>query len=244
MSRPSMKSPNVRRRNTAAFTVIELLACVAVLAIIAMLIAPVVTKTRETANSARCLANLKQIFAGMQGFANDNQGQIVRWIDQSGKAISADQRYDTFWWEKLEGYVPGPLESKIWKCPSNREGLYRIGESGKYTDPANVLTSSFSYAINAVGRNSSKDGLPGPSMVYTPTPPYERQRIQSLPSPSTTIAVCDGKSWLIFESNGSQKATAAGRHDGGMNAVFWDGHAELFPTVLSNDDRLFSVSID
>ncbi|MFA6286790.1 MAG: prepilin-type N-terminal cleavage/methylation domain-containing protein [Opitutaceae bacterium] len=229
--------------SVAGFTLVELLAVILIVGILGALIMFVLGGVQEAGRSARCSSNLRQVFMGMQAFASENKGQIIRWIDQDKRALTPDQKYDTYWFAKLSdtGYVPTPSQSEVWKCP-NSEGVLKPGEIEQYDLVGEWKTMS--YAINAVHPNASKDHLSGPSLVLTATPPYERNRVQNLPSPATTIALCDGKSWLILDNSGATKATAAGVHKGGMNAVFWDGHVEHFTSVLPNNHRYFSISAD
>ncbi len=225
-----------------AFTLIELLAAIAVIGILASLLIVATGRASKSTEKVECASNLRQILMGMQSFANEHNGGILRWIEQDDRAANANIRYDTYWYSKLVtgGYMPSPDESEVWKCPAN-DVLNRPGTEEPYTDGA--LAGKMTYAINAVSWRHSKDGLPGPSMVQTATPPYTRNSIYSI-DPSTTIALCDGSSWLIYEGSGAYQSTAKGVHNGGMNAVFWDGHVEFFDTPLPNSHAYFSVSPD
>lgn len=56
------------------FTLIELLVSIAVIAILAGIIFPVVSSVKEKGNQATCLSNLRQLGAAMRMYADDNSG--------------------------------------------------------------------------------------------------------------------------------------------------------------------------
>src|ERR1035438_7509423 len=60
-----------KRTNRPAFTLIELLTVIAIIAILAAILFPVFAKAREKANQTSCLSNNKQIALGFQMYAQD-----------------------------------------------------------------------------------------------------------------------------------------------------------------------------
>ncbi len=58
------------------FTLIELLVVIAVIAIMAAMLLPALSKAREKARQAACMANLKQIYLAEAMYAQDYDGFI------------------------------------------------------------------------------------------------------------------------------------------------------------------------
>lgn len=222
------------------FTLVELLTVIAIVGVLAALAVAGLGSVRESARAAQCSSNLRQIFTGMRLFSTDNQNGILRWVDQKPGATPG---HDVLWYEALAfgGYVPHYQSSRVWACESNVDGQYSVGETQLVSNL--TLRHGMNYAINAVVPGKSHDGRRGPSYPYNEAAiPRVRTRISELSAPNRTIAVTDGKTWLIHDNSGGNKATPAGVHKGGMNAVFWDGHVEYFATVPSISDPLFSVT--
>jgi prepilin-type N-terminal cleavage/methylation domain-containing protein len=108
----------MRRRN--AFTLIEMLVVIAIIAILAALLLPALSAAKQRAWTTRCVSNLRQIGIGMRMFADDNNelypesGGDIHWgavdvapPDGSGKAS---------WMEQIVSYM---ANTNIYSCPAN-----------------------------------------------------------------------------------------------------------------------------
>ena len=65
-----------RRATEAAFTLIELLAVIMIVAVLAAIVIPVTSSVRAKGQATRCLSNLRQIGAAAHLYVNENKNRL------------------------------------------------------------------------------------------------------------------------------------------------------------------------
>ena len=105
-----------------AFTLVELLVVIAVVAILAALLLPALSKARESVRQASCASNLKQIVLAALIYADENEASFPA---QAGdglpvRAVGGDGKnyYDLL--------MPLLSDPKIWLCPSSQDKPGRL----------------------------------------------------------------------------------------------------------------------
>lgn len=68
--------PSLGSRRLRAFTLVELLTVIAIIAVLAAILIPTVGQVRASAQSSRCATNLRQTGVVIQSYASDNKGSL------------------------------------------------------------------------------------------------------------------------------------------------------------------------
>jgi prepilin-type N-terminal cleavage/methylation domain-containing protein len=76
-------------RRTHAFTLVELLVVIGIIAILVSVLLPTLARARESANRTQCLSNLRQIAVFLNMYANVNRQQVPIGTS-SGGAVGRD----------------------------------------------------------------------------------------------------------------------------------------------------------
>jgi prepilin-type N-terminal cleavage/methylation domain-containing protein/prepilin-type processing-associated H-X9-DG protein len=239
-----MHQPNVQNRMLnvhPAFTIIELLVCVAIVAVLAALLFPVFAQAREAARKVSCTSNLRQLGIAHTLYAQDYDQTLAPTFTGTNGGTRLDGK-SVRWMTLVFPYV---RNRAVYSCPNSRL---------KYEPPSPKKPVSFddgAYGINAAYAHA-RSNKTGQSLRYPTGLP-----LAAIPLPTETVALTDGGGYSEFVwgdttgstsprlflhskppllgsehlTNNGQRLTFAinGRHNGGAVFAFCDGHSKWLP---------------
>jgi prepilin-type N-terminal cleavage/methylation domain-containing protein/prepilin-type processing-associated H-X9-DG protein len=222
-----------------AFTLVELLVVIGIIAILIAILLPALNRARQHSAQTVCLSNMRQIGLGVVTYAVDSRGTLPNAMSPGGDLMTRWYGPHSMgkYWGVTEGNVSA-VTAKLLICPEN---LQLIKWAGQPTYTMNIDIMGGAVLFGA------------PNNFYFPGLPTTKQiwyRSSFWKKPSLKVILVDGKpnsSGNTFASiryylNPYMKDPNPDlRHKGGINALFLDGHAEKFARP-NNDWRIDTKS--
>ena len=205
----------MRRRR--AFTLVELLVVIGIIAILISILLPVLNRVKEQANATKCAANLRELSKMWFQYANENKGlsapgRLPKFDGfDSPYWIGNGMQYRPHWYElfgaAMKNYAsrkPQPTEDDSWKVDSD---LYTCPS----TDWRNSRNFVWGYNFQFLGNTHEK----GP-MVFINYP----VKANAISRSSETVMAAD----CMGTAAGKPMALRTGHYDDGQKDLFAIGN--------------------
>lgn len=244
--------------NRRAFSLVELLVSLAVIAILAAMLLPALSQSKQSAWRAQCASNLSQLGLATEMYWDDNQGNCFFY---GPKQMANNGVAGALWWfgwiegtSAPEGYRAFDLSLGVLSCYLNGSNV-RLCPSPVWNSPSFKLKGTnviFSYGYNKYLSPPNIHALANISRVFKPTETAlfgDAAQVNTFQPPaSPSNPMFEEWYWLDFEgtdySSPNYQPNGQFRHDQKANVVFCDGHVNLEkPAPGSIDRRLPSQCI-
>ncbi len=239
-----------------AFTLIELLASIAILGVLVAFLLPALASARQSAHSAICLSNVRALGIAWQMYAADYDGRALPLAYTDREDIGSDD--SVYWWGSLgdisgvvdhtRGFISPYLDASltdgsVYQCPSQPWGTYRPQGATQ------SITSTYGYN----GYYLTPEKTPGWNRTIGHRP---WRRISDILEPSRLLVFADTllsgdppsnnallDPPMLYRRNGrwrvNRAPTSCFRHArnkagiGSLSSVRADGSADLTPARTS-----------
>lgn len=215
VSPTSVQRPFCRGRSSA-FTLIELLTVIAIIGILAAILIPTIGKVRQTAHSAKCVSNLRQIGLATKGWSADNKNRTLI----GGRNNQLFPGAADSWSENIVRYLQGNNNLTGANWPEN----FRCN-TWATSGQSNSLTANGSYS--GYGMPDPLGGAGSMSRALT----FSRSD-STIRSPSQFIYLFESYQWGVWMGRAESQITGTltqpqddglRRHGEKSNYLFLDG---------------------
>lgn len=246
-----------KSRCRRAFSLIELLVAISIIALLISILIPALGKARDAGRSAVCLSNERQLGTAMNLYANENSGFVPR------EGVDNANRERPPWAVALRPYIDGRINpdedpndqfsgAPYYRDPSRRADrhvIHYVTNAIPFHKAGDERTSDPTAAINWKKRRGPTkiERIVNPSGVIYLTDYFDDPNGTVAATIYTSTTMTDMQIaqwydlWLSGHVNGSpaMRRMEPRRHGTGCNALFFDGHARTVTATEVKELKLW-----
>ena len=208
------------KNSSRAFTLIEILVVIAIIAILASILFPVFARARENARRTSCISNLKQIGLGTMMYTQDyDEKYPPTYILTSQPAPGGEDWSSGVAWYWQQILYPYTKSMQLYRCPSTTTNL------------PNAMSNNYGVNLYVISLNSlSMATINAPATTYLimDSGEYRIDAYYTFNSSGHYYLPGEGKAGRDCSSvtTINKSDCENGRHFDGVNMTFADGHVK------------------
>lgn len=236
-------------KNTTAFTLVELLVVIGIIAVLISLLLPALNKARAQANEVKCLSNMKQIGLGVSMYVAENKNQLPFCNWESDVNANKSAAYGHGWlfsgpdfrkdfpagsdlnggWNAQHPPIDGVKTGVLWQYIKNLEVYHcplAVSDNWAGTEwMTSYLMNGAECGYGRLGNAGNNLNVPGLKINRFKRPAEQVMYWEVEEKQGFEGQGGSGAAWNDGSSQPQEEAMAD-RHSKGANVMYYDGHAE------------------
>jgi len=203
------------------FTLVELLVVMAIIAILASLVLPVLSAAKNRAQRITCTSNLRQINLGLRIYADDSNDKSPKTPNSTHSRSLVLVKW-TGYKKLIAGYIganaASATQNKLYACPADT--FYFDFMTVRYVqsslhDQTNSDCSSYLFNGGNLNTNAATGGYYGG---------VAGRKISSIKEPTKTVLIAEYPAWFPFSWHEPKRPPTSSFKDAKNVVSFVDGH--------------------